>query len=109
MTDRTAIAPALLAWHADHGRHDLPWQHDPTPYRVWISEIMLQQTQVATVIGYFNRFMERFPDLRSLAAAPIDEVLHAYSQNSRANFRPMPSCWRLSRESAALRPRRYGH
>ena len=79
MTDRTAIAPALLAWHADHGRHDLPWQHDPTPYRVWISEIMLQQTQVATVIGYFDRFMERFPDLRSLAEAPIDEVLHQWS------------------------------
>ena len=79
MTDRTAIAPALLAWHADHGRHDLPWQRDPTPYRVWISEIMLQQTQVATVIGYFDRFMERFPDLHTLAAAPIDEVLHQWS------------------------------
>ena len=76
MTDRGAIAPALLAWHAAHGRHDLPWQHNPTPYRVWVSEIMLQQTQVATVIGYFDRFMERFPDLRSLAKAPLDEVLH---------------------------------
>jgi len=74
-----AIAPALLAWHAGHGRHDLPWQRDPTPYRVWVSEIMLQQTQVATVIGYFDRFMQRFPDVAVLAAAPLDEVLHLWS------------------------------
>jgi A/G-specific adenine glycosylase len=79
MTDRSAIAPALLGWHAQHGRHNLPWQHDPTPYRVWVSEIMLQQTQVATVIDYFNRFMQRFPDLRSLADAALDEVLHLWS------------------------------
>ena len=79
MTDRTAIAPALLEWHAHHGRRDLPWQRNPTPYRVWVSEIMLQQTQVATVIDYFDRFMQRFPDLRSLAAAPLDEVLHLWS------------------------------
>ncbi len=79
MTDRTAIGTALLAWHAQHGRHDLPWQKNPTPYRVWISEIMLQQTQVVTVIGYFDRFMRRFPDLRSLARAPLDEVLHLWS------------------------------
>ncbi len=79
MTDRTAIGTALLAWHAQHGRHDLPWQRNPTSYRVWISEIMLQQTQVATVIGYFDRFMLRFPDLRSLADAPLDEVLHLWS------------------------------
>jgi A/G-specific adenine glycosylase len=79
MTDRAAIAPALLAWHAEHGRHDLPWQRNPTPYRVWISEIMLQQTQVGTVIGYYDRFMQRFPDLRTLAAAPLDEVLHLWS------------------------------
>ncbi|MBS0389129.1 MAG: A/G-specific adenine glycosylase [Proteobacteria bacterium] len=74
-----AVAPALLAWHAEHGRHDLPWQHDPTPYRVWVSEIMLQQTQVATVVGYFDRFMRRFPDVAALAAAPLDEVLHLWS------------------------------
>jgi A/G-specific adenine glycosylase len=79
MTDRSAIAPALLAWHALHGRHDLPWQCDPTPYRVWISEVMLQQTQVGTVVGYFDRFVQRFPDLGSLAAAPLDEVLHLWS------------------------------
>jgi A/G-specific adenine glycosylase len=74
-----ALAPPLLAWFGRHGRHDLPWQCDPTPYRVWVSEIMLQQTQVATVIGYFNRFMQRFPDVSALAAASVDEVLHLWS------------------------------
>jgi A/G-specific adenine glycosylase len=74
-----AIAPALLAWHGLHGRHDLPWQRDRSAYRVWVSEVMLQQTQVATVIPYYERFMARFPDLRSLAAAPGDEVLHLWS------------------------------
>jgi A/G-specific adenine glycosylase len=79
VTRKVDIAPALLAWHREHGRHDLPWQREPTPYRVWVSEVMLQQTQVATVIGYFDRFMQRFPDLRTLAAAPLDEVLHLWS------------------------------
>jgi len=69
----------LLAWHDQHGRKDLPWQQDPTPYRVWVSEIMLQQTQVNTVIPYYQRFMARFPDLATLAAASIDEVLHLWS------------------------------
>jgi A/G-specific adenine glycosylase len=73
------IAPALLAWHARAGRHDLPWQLERSPYRVWVSEIMLQQTQVTTVIAYYQRFMARFPDVASLAAAPIDEVLHLWS------------------------------
>jgi A/G-specific adenine glycosylase len=73
------IAAALIAWHARHGRHDLPWQHQRSPYRVWVSEIMLQQTQVATVIGYYQRFMQRFPDIATLAAAPLDEVLHLWS------------------------------
>ena len=78
--DNTAfVAPALLKWHAQHGRHDLPWQREPTPYRVWVSEIMLQQTQVATAIGYYDRFMQRFPDAATLAAAPLDEVLHLWS------------------------------
>jgi len=72
-------APALLAWHDSHGRHDLPWQVDRTPYRVWVSEVMLQQTQVAAVIPYFNRFMARFPDVLALADAPIDDVLHLWS------------------------------
>ena len=70
------IASALIAWHAKHGRHDLPWQLERTPYRVWVSEIMLQQTQVATVVGYYQRFMQRFPDVASLATAPVDELLH---------------------------------
>jgi A/G-specific adenine glycosylase len=73
------IAPALLRWHALDGRKDLPWQRERTPYRVWVSEIMLQQTQVATAIPYFERFVARFPDVRTLAAARLDEVLHQWS------------------------------
>jgi A/G-specific adenine glycosylase len=77
------IATRLLAWHAKHGRHDLPWQRhlqdEGSAYRVWVSEIMLQQTQVSTVIPYFERFMRRFPDVRSLADAPADEVLHLWT------------------------------
>ncbi len=69
------FADRLLAWFDRHGRKDLPWQRDPTPYRVWVSEVMLQQTQVATVIPYFQRFMEGFPDLAALAAAPLEQVL----------------------------------
>jgi len=73
------FAERLLAWFDDHGRHDLPWQHPRTPYRVWLSEIMLQQTQVGTVIPYFERFLERFPDVDVLAAAGTDEVLALWS------------------------------
>lgn len=73
------FAPRVLDWFDDHGRKDLPWQQHTSPYRVWISEIMLQQTQVATVIPYFNRFMSRFPDIESLANAAIDEVLHLWT------------------------------
>ena len=73
------FAERLLAWFDRHGRTDLPWQRDRTPYRVWVSEIMLQQTQVATVIPYFNLFMARFPDVGALARAPLDEVLHHWS------------------------------
>ena len=69
----------LLAWHARHGRHDLPWQRRRTAYRVWVSEIMLQQTQVATVVPYYRRFLERFPGVRALADAPLDEVLHLWT------------------------------
>lgn len=68
-----------LVWFDDHGRKTLPWQQNVTPYKVWISEIMLQQTQVATVIPYFERFMVRFPTVEDLAAAPIDEVLHLWT------------------------------
>src|SRR5262249_27250491 len=73
------FAAELLAWHAAHGRHDLPCQRERRPYRVWVSEIMLQQTQVATVIPYYLRFLARFPDVQALAAAPVDEVLHLWS------------------------------
>lgn len=73
------FAEALLAWFDRHGRRDLPWQCDPTPYRVWVSEVMLQQTQVATVVPFFTAFVERFADVRALAAAPLDEVLHRWS------------------------------
>jgi A/G-specific adenine glycosylase len=75
----TRLSPLLLAWWDRHGRHDLPWQQNPTPYRVWVSEIMLQQTQVATVARYYDRFMQSFPDVQSLAAATTDEVLHHWS------------------------------
>lgn len=69
----------LLHWFDQYGRKDLPWQRDRTPYHVWVSEIMLQQTQVATVIPYYQRFIERFPDVKTLAAADLDEVLHLWS------------------------------
>jgi len=78
-TDNFLFAPALLDWYDQHGRKDLPWQLNPTPYHVWLSEIMLQQTQVSTVIGYYQRFTERFPDIESLAAAGQDEVLALWS------------------------------
>ena len=71
----TPIAGRLIEWYARHGRKNLPWQRDPTPYRVWVSEIMLQQTRVGVVIGYYERFMARFPDLAALADAPLDDVL----------------------------------
>src|SRR5690606_736258 len=71
-----SISDAVLNWYALHGRHHLPWQENRTPYRVWVSEIMLQQTQVGTVIPYFHNFMREFPDVHALAAAPIDHVLH---------------------------------
>ncbi|MDN0084918.1 A/G-specific adenine glycosylase [Crenobacter sp. SG2305] len=72
------FADRLIAWQRSHGRHDLPWQVSD-PYRVWLSEIMLQQTQVTTVLGYYARFLARFPDIASLAAAPLDDVLALWS------------------------------
>ena len=74
-----SFAERLVAWQRRHGRHDLPWQASRDPYRVWLSEIMLQQTQVATVIPYFERFLERFPTLAALAAADEDDVLRLWS------------------------------
>lgn len=73
------IASRVLAWFDQHGRKDLPWQQDKNRYRVWVSEIMLQQTQVSSVIDYFQRFMLRFPDVATLAAADIDDVLSHWS------------------------------
>lgn len=69
----------LVAWQRQEGRHHLPWQRVRDPYRVWLSEIMLQQTQVTTVLGYFDRFLQRFPDVQALAAAPLDDVLTLWS------------------------------
>lgn len=73
------IADRLLTWFDKFGRKDLPWQNPITSYRVWVSEIMLQQTQVTTVIPYFQRFIEAFPDIESLADAPQDQVLHLWT------------------------------
>jgi len=75
----TPFARAVLRWFDRHGRKHLPWQHNINAYRVWLSEIMLQQTQVTTVIPYFERFMERFPTVEALAEAPVDEVLHLWT------------------------------
>ena len=73
------FAARLIAWQARHGRHDLPWQQDRDAYRIWLSEIMLQQTQVGTVIPYYLRFLERFPSIAALGAAPEHDVLSAWS------------------------------
>jgi A/G-specific adenine glycosylase len=73
------MADAVLAWQAQHGRAGLPWQNTRDPYRVWLSEIMLQQTQVVTVLDYYPRFLKRFPDVASLARAPLDDVLALWS------------------------------
>lgn len=75
----SALAPRLLAWWQVHGRRGLPWQHHRTPYRVWVAEVMLQQTQASAVVPYFERFLARFPALADLAEAPLDEVLHLWS------------------------------
>jgi len=81
LTDDLALrfATDLVAWQKQHGRSTLPWQNTRDPYRVWLSEIMLQQTQVSTVLDYYARFLQRFPDVRALAAAQLDEVLGLWS------------------------------
>jgi A/G-specific adenine glycosylase len=73
------LAGLLLPWFDAHGRLDLPWQTDPTPYRVWVSEVMLQQTRVETARPYFERFIAQFPDVAALAAAPQDDVMRLWS------------------------------
>jgi len=73
------FASRLVEWQRLHGRHDLPWQNTRDPYRVWLSEIMLQQTQVVTVLGYYDRFLTAFPNVSALAAAHLDQVLGLWS------------------------------
>jgi A/G-specific adenine glycosylase len=74
-----SFATRIVAWQKEHGRHDLPWQGTRDPYRIWLAEIMLQQTQVATVIPYYLRFLSHFPTITALAAAPEEEVLRLWS------------------------------
>ena len=76
---KDSFSTSLLDWYDQYGRKNLPWQHNPAPYRVWVSEIMLQQTQVATVIPYYQRFMQTFPTVEKLAEAGIDAVLHLWT------------------------------
>lgn len=76
---RSVLAAQVVRWQKTHGRNDLPWQNTRDPYRVWLSEIMLQQTQVATVLDYFARFLKRFPDVQALAVASQDDVLSLWS------------------------------
>jgi len=79
MPETAPFASRLLSWWDENGRKDLPWQHPRTPYQVWVSEIMLQQTQVSTVISYFERWMQRFPDIEKLAQSPLDDVLACWA------------------------------
>jgi A/G-specific adenine glycosylase len=76
---QSLFAARVIAWQQRHGRNELPWQNTRDPYRVWLSEIMLQQTQVTTVLDYYARFLQRFPDVTTLAAAPLDDVLALWS------------------------------
>ena len=72
------FADRVLQWYDEHGRKDLPWQQTLDAYRVWVSEIMLQQTQVRTVVPYYKRFLQNFPDNNSLANATLDDVLRQW-------------------------------
>ena len=79
LSKTSRFAERLVAWQKQHGRHDLPWQSSADPYRVWLSEIMLQQTQVVTVMGYYDKFLKRFPTVSVLASASLEEVLGLWS------------------------------
>ena len=79
MTAAAGFGAAVIRWQRSHGRHGLPWQGTRDPYRVWLSEVMLQQTQVSTVLDYYPRFLARFPSVQVLAAAPLDDVLALWS------------------------------
>jgi A/G-specific adenine glycosylase len=94
-----SLAPRLLAWFDAHGRHDFPWQHARTPYSVWVSEIMLQQTQVGTVIPFYERFMRRFPTIAALAAVPLDDVLALWA--GLGYYARARNLWRAARSVVA--------
>jgi len=79
ISESSSFARQVLTWYHQFGRKTLPWQQEKTPYKVWLSEVMLQQTQVTTVIPYFERFMAQFPSVAELSAAPIDHVLHLWT------------------------------
>jgi A/G-specific adenine glycosylase len=104
------FAQKLIAWQKNSGRHDLPWQRTRDPYRVWLSEIMLQQTQVAVVVPYYQRFLERFPDVQALAAADEDAVLRLWSglgyyaraRNLHAAAKELVRCGAFPRDAGAL-------
>jgi A/G-specific adenine glycosylase len=100
------FAKRLLSWFDQHGRKNLPWHLDPTPYRVWVSEVMLQQTQVTTVVPYFERFMARFPNVHELAAASDDEVMkHWAGLGYYARARNLHACAKqVSQEHAGSFP-----
>jgi len=104
-----AFSRRLLAWYNRHGRKRLPWKRSRDPYAIWISEIMLQQTQVATVIPYFERFLERFPDIETLAQARLDSVLHLWTGlGYYARARNLHAAARIvAREYDARFPRRF--
>ena len=95
----TTLSSRLLAWFDTHGRHDFPWQHARTPYSVWVSEIMLQQTQVGTVIPFYERFMRRFPTIEALAAAPLDDVLALWA--GLGYYARARNLWRAARSIVA--------
>ena len=88
-----SFSAAVIAWQKQHGRHALPWQQTRDAYRVWLSEIMLQQTQVAAVIPYYQKFLASFPDVRALAAAPSEAVMaHGRDRKStRLNSSHLPT------------------
>ena len=73
------ISDQVVEWYIAHGRHNLPWRKQVSPYRIWISEIMLQQTQVKTVVPYFNKFIKKYPNLKQLSEASEDEILASWS------------------------------
>jgi A/G-specific adenine glycosylase len=104
----TQFSAQVLDWYDKYGRKTLPWQIAKTPYKVWLSEVMLQQTQVTTVIPYFERFMARFPTVVDLANAPLDEVLHLWTglgiTRGRATYIKRRSRWRRSTAANSRRP-----